>query len=62
MAAALTGVRRVLIVEQSHSAQFHRYLRAHYTLPEDTLVLHRPGPLPIRPGEIYRQLTQGKNL
>ena len=62
MAAALAGVSRVLVVEQSHSAQFHRYLRAHYTLPEDTLLLHRPGPLPIRPSEIYRQLTQGRNL
>jgi 2-oxoglutarate ferredoxin oxidoreductase subunit alpha len=62
MAAALAGVRRLLVVEQSHSAQFHRYLRAHYTLPQDTRILHRPGPLPIRPGEIYRQLTQGKNL
>jgi 2-oxoglutarate ferredoxin oxidoreductase subunit alpha len=62
MAAALAGVSRVLVVEQSHSAQFYRYLRAHYTLPEDTLVLHRPGPLPIRPSEIYRKLTQGKNL
>ena len=62
MAAALAGVSRVLVVEQSHSAQFHRYLRAHYTLPEDTLLLHRPGPLPIRASEIYRQLTQGKSL
>jgi 2-oxoglutarate ferredoxin oxidoreductase subunit alpha len=62
MAAALAGVSRVLVVEQSHSAQFYRYLRAHYTLPEDTLVLHRAGPLPIRPSEIYRKLTQGKNL
>ncbi len=61
MAAALAGVSRVLVVEQSHSAQFYRYLRAHYTLPEDTSVLHRPGPLPIRPSEIHRKLTQGKN-
>jgi 2-oxoglutarate ferredoxin oxidoreductase subunit alpha len=56
MAAALEGVSRVLVVEQSHGAQFHRYLRAHYSLPADTAVLHRPGPLPIRPGEIYREL------
>ena len=62
MAAALNGVRRLLVVEQSHGAQFHRFLRAHYTLPQETSVLHRPGPLPIRPGEIYRQLTEGKLL
>jgi 2-oxoglutarate/2-oxoacid ferredoxin oxidoreductase subunit alpha len=60
MAAALAGVKRLLVVEQSHSAQFHKYLRAHYTLPTDTSVLHRPGPLPMRPGEIHRQLTQGR--
>jgi 2-oxoglutarate/2-oxoacid ferredoxin oxidoreductase subunit alpha len=55
-AAALDGVRRVLVVEQSHGAQFHRYLRAHYDLPDEVRVLHRPGPLPITPGEIHRAL------
>ncbi len=53
-AAALRGKQRVLIVEQSHGAQFHRYLRAHYDLPAATRVLNRPGPLPIKPGEIHR--------
>ncbi len=57
MAAALAGVKRMLIVEQTHSAQFHRYLKAHYDLPGEVRVLHRPGPLPIRPGEIHRALT-----
>ena len=52
MRAALEGVRRVVVVEQSHGAQFHKYLRAHYDLPADTRVLHRPGPLTIRPHEI----------
>ena len=32
-AAALAGKKRILVVEQSHGAQFHRYLRAHYDLP-----------------------------
>ncbi len=59
MAAALDGLERLLVVEQSHGAQFYRFLRAHYTLPEQTSVFHRPGPLTIRPGEIYRQLTKG---
>lgn len=59
MAAALEGVTRLLVVEQTHSAQFHRYLRAHYTLPANTSVFHRPGPLPMRPGEIHRQIMQG---
>lgn len=56
MAAALAGVKRILVVEQTHSAQFHRYLKAHYDLPGEVRVLHRPGPLPIRPGEIHSAL------
>ena len=57
LAAALDGVARVLVVEQSHGAQFHRYLRAHYDLPGSVRAFHRPGPLPIRPNEIFRQLA-----
>jgi 2-oxoglutarate ferredoxin oxidoreductase subunit alpha len=59
MAAALTGLKRLLVVEQTHSAQFHRYLKAHYALPVNTQVLHRAGPLPILPSEIHRVLTSG---
>jgi 2-oxoglutarate ferredoxin oxidoreductase subunit alpha len=55
--AALAGVKRALIVEQSHGAQFHRYLRANYDLPADVRVLNRPGPLPIRPSEIVEAIT-----
>jgi 2-oxoglutarate ferredoxin oxidoreductase subunit alpha len=55
-AAALRGKKRALIVEQSHGAQFHRYLRAHYDLPAAVRVLNRPGPLPIKPGEIHRAI------
>ncbi len=54
--AALAGVKRALVVEQSHGAQFHRYLRAHYDLPSDVRVLNRPGPLPIRPSEIVEAI------
>ena len=57
-AAALKGKKRVLVVEQSHSGQFHRYLRAHYDLPGAVRVLNRPGPLPIKPGEIHRAITE----
>jgi 2-oxoglutarate ferredoxin oxidoreductase subunit alpha len=55
LAAALTGIERVLVVEQSHSQQFYRYLRAYYQMPADTHVLARPGPLPITPAEIVGQ-------
>jgi 2-oxoglutarate/2-oxoacid ferredoxin oxidoreductase subunit alpha len=57
-AAALDGVKHILVVEQSHGAQFHRYLRAHYDLPEDVRVLNRPGPLPIRPSEIEQAIMR----
>lgn len=58
LAAALNGVERILVVEQSHGAQFHHYLRAHYDLPATLKVLHRPGPLPITASEIYRAITE----
>ncbi|AYH44780.1 2-oxoacid:acceptor oxidoreductase subunit alpha [Azoarcus sp. DN11] len=57
-AAALAGVERVLVVEQSHSGQFHRYLRAQYDLPRQVRALHNPGPLAVRPGAIVEQITQ----
>lgn len=60
-AQALAGVSRALVVEQSHSAQFYRYLRAHYALPNHCEVLHRPGPLPFRPGEIVARLAACKD-
>lgn len=56
-AAALDGVKRVLIVEQTHGGQFYRYLRAHYDLPGEVQVFAKPGPLPIRPAEIVDRLA-----
>ena len=58
LARALAGVQRVLVVEQSHSGQFHRYLRAQYDLPGKVKALHHPGPLPVRPGDIVDQIAQ----
>jgi 2-oxoglutarate/2-oxoacid ferredoxin oxidoreductase subunit alpha len=59
MRAALAGVKRLLVVEQTHSRQFYRYLRAHYDLPAATQVLNRPGPLPINAADIERELAAG---
>jgi 2-oxoglutarate ferredoxin oxidoreductase subunit alpha len=56
MAAALEGVKRLLVVEQNHMAQFHALLRAHYDLPPTVKTLHRPGPLALRPHEILAAL------
>ena len=55
---ALQGVQRVLVVEQNHSGQFLRYLRAEGGLNGEVKSLRRPGPLPFRPGEIHRELMQ----
>lgn len=59
LAAALEGVKRVLLIEQSHTGQFWRYLRAHYDLPADVIPIHCPGPLPIRPGEAFAHIQKG---
>jgi 2-oxoglutarate ferredoxin oxidoreductase subunit alpha len=50
--AALAGVRQVLVVEQNHGGQLLRYLRSRCDLPGRARGLHRPGPLPLRPGEL----------
>ncbi len=60
-AAALHGVKHVLVVEQSHGAQFHRYLRAHYDLPGTVRVLNRPGPLPMKPSEIEQAIMEWRS-
>lgn len=52
MAAALDGVSRVMVIEQNHSGQLYRFLRAWYELPANIHALHRPGPSVFRPGEI----------
>jgi 2-oxoglutarate/2-oxoacid ferredoxin oxidoreductase subunit alpha len=62
IAAALAGTRRLLVVEQSHGAQFLRHLRAHCDLPLQTHSLAEPGPLPLKPGRIaaaLRALNEG---
>ncbi|PIQ56385.1 MAG: 2-oxoglutarate synthase [Comamonadaceae bacterium CG12_big_fil_rev_8_21_14_0_65_59_15] len=57
MAAALAGTTRALVIEQSHSGQFYRMLRAFYDLPRETRSLHQAGPLAFGPGRILEQLN-----
>lgn len=52
----LAGVRKILIVEQSHAAQFRHYLQTFYKLPDNIESYHRAGPLMFRPGEIISKL------
>ncbi|MDA0225552.1 MAG: 2-oxoacid:acceptor oxidoreductase subunit alpha [Proteobacteria bacterium] len=56
LAEALTGVSRVLVLEQNHSGQLLHHLRAEYTLPGEVRSLRRAGPLPFHPGEIHDTL------
>jgi 2-oxoglutarate ferredoxin oxidoreductase subunit alpha len=61
LARALQGVKRVLVLEQNHSGQFLKYLRAEYELPGEVKSLRRPGPLPFRPAEIQGALAQWRS-
>jgi 2-oxoglutarate/2-oxoacid ferredoxin oxidoreductase subunit alpha len=58
LAAALAGVKRVLVVEQNHGAQLYRYLRAMHDLPGRPESFHRPGPLPLRPAELTARIVE----
>ena len=58
MQEALDGVGRILVIEQNHSGQFYRFLRAWYELPADTQAMHRPGPSVFRPGEIAAAILE----
>jgi len=55
-AQTLTGVGKLIVIEQNHSGQLYRFLRGWYDLPADTASLHRPGPSVFRPGEIAERL------
>jgi 2-oxoglutarate ferredoxin oxidoreductase subunit alpha len=50
--AAIGGAKQVLVVEQNHQGQLFHYLHAHSLLPGDARLHAKPGPLPIRPGDI----------
>jgi len=56
--AALDGVRDVLVIEQNHTAQLYKYLRAECDLPGRVTSLHRPGALQFSPGDIHRHLLE----
>jgi 2-oxoglutarate ferredoxin oxidoreductase subunit alpha len=57
LAAALQGVKRILIVEQTQTHQFHDYLRAKYDLPGEIRSFSQPGPLQISPDTLYEQIA-----
>jgi 2-oxoglutarate ferredoxin oxidoreductase subunit alpha len=52
IARALDGVRRIIVVEQNHSAQLYHHLIGQKAIPPSAESVARPGPLPYRPSEI----------
>ncbi len=60
--ATLHGVRALLVVEQNHSAQLFRLLRAFGEFPFSLASYARPGPLPLRPGEIEQAIIRWRHI
>jgi 2-oxoglutarate ferredoxin oxidoreductase subunit alpha len=56
MADALTDIERVIVIEQNHTGQLYRFLRAWYELPADVQTMYQPGPSPFRPGQLASTL------
>ncbi|MCW8946679.1 MAG: 2-oxoglutarate synthase, partial [Sedimenticola sp.] len=57
--AATANANQVLVVEQNHGGQFFEYLNAQRVLPANAESLAQPGPLPIKPNEIFNCVLQG---
>ncbi|MEJ2403771.1 MAG: 2-oxoacid:acceptor oxidoreductase subunit alpha [Candidatus Thiodiazotropha sp.] len=53
---ALAGMEQIVVVEQNHGGQLYHYLHSEAVLPPHAVSLAQPGPLPIRPGRILREL------
>ena len=56
--AALKGVETLLVVENSFSGQFERYLRSFFELPEDVRSFRHPGPRPVTAREILEAIRE----
>lgn len=58
VAAALSGVRRALVVEQNHTGQLFRYLRAECDFGCALESLRKPGGSQFQPGELQQHLLE----
>jgi 2-oxoglutarate ferredoxin oxidoreductase subunit alpha len=58
LSRALEGATRILVVEQNQGAQLFHYLHSERALPDHARAFARPGPLPLRPGEILNAVTE----
>ncbi len=52
--AALAGAEQLFVIEQNQTGQLFHYLHGAQVLPPHARSFARPGPLPLRPGEIVR--------
>ena len=55
---ALAACSKIWVIEQNHGRQLFHYLKSLGAIPGDARSLARPGPLPLRPGEIVDALTE----
>ena len=54
----LKNANKVIVIEQNQGQQLFHYLHAQNVLPKDALSFARPGPLPLRPGDIVNYLQE----
>lgn len=54
---ALADVKCTWVVEQNHSGQLYHYLKSRDLLTGDVHLLAKPGPVPLRPGEIVNAVA-----
>ena len=57
MKSAISGAKKILVIEHNYSAQFYHYLMSLGAISKDASSLARPGPLPLRPDEIVAAMT-----
>ena len=57
---ALQGVKVLWVVEQNHTGQLCHYLKSQDVLPVAPQLLARPGPVPLRPGEIVSIVSESE--
>jgi len=54
---AVEGCSSVVVVEQNQAGQLFHYLHAEQVLPPQARSYAKPGPLPIRPGEVVKFIS-----
>jgi len=58
LSTLLEGTEKVIVIEQNQGQQLFHYLHAQNVLPREALSFARPGPLPLRPGDIVNYVLE----